>query len=86
MLRVFVPTLRVFRITYHENEVQFPRDSHALGIHFAIDSTNTSIMRVRWVSFHFWRQIPQKEQEDLIPCGRCFVKFILDNAAQRVRA
>lgn len=32
------------------------------------------------------RMVYQEEQQDLIPCGRCFAKFILDNAAERVTA
>ena len=46
----------------------------------AIDSTNTRMMNVRWRFFHFWNQIPLEEQQELIPCGRSFAKFILDNA------
>ena len=46
----------------------------------AIDSTNTRMMNVRWRFCHFWNQIPPEEQQELIPCGRCFAKFILDNA------
>ena len=46
----------------------------------AIDSTNTRMMNVRWRFYHFWNQIPPEEQQELIPCGRCFAKFILDIA------
>ena len=46
----------------------------------AIDSTNTRMMNVRWRFYHFWNQIPPEEQQELIPCGRCFAKFIFDNA------
>ena len=46
----------------------------------AIDSTNTRMMNVRWRFYQFWNQIPPEEQQELIPCGRCFAKFILDNA------
>lgn len=45
----------------------------------SIDHANTQMMDVRWRMFHFWRQIPQSEQQNLIPCGQCFTKFILDN-------
>ena len=27
--------------------------------------------------FHFWKQIPHAEQEDIPPCRFCFAKFIL---------
>ena len=52
----------------------------------AIDTTNTAMMRARWVHFHFWKQIPQGEQQELIPCGRCFAKFILENVGQILSA
>ena len=45
----------------------------------AIDSLNTRMMNVRWRFYHFWNQIPQVKQQELIPCGRCFAKFILNN-------
>ena len=46
----------------------------------AIDSTNSRMMNVRWRFYHFWNQKQPEEQQELIPCGRCFAKFILDNA------
>ncbi|KAL9978525.1 hypothetical protein ACROYT_G016051 [Oculina patagonica] len=45
----------------------------------SIDRANTQMMDVRWRMFHFWRQLPQSEQQNLIPCGHCFAKFILEN-------
>ena len=42
-----------------------------------IDRANTEMMNVRWHFFHFWRQIPPAEQQQLIPCGPCFATFIL---------
>ena len=51
----------------------------------AIDTTNTTMMRVGWVHFYFWKQIAQGEQQELIPCSCCFAKFILENTAQIVR-
>ena len=45
----------------------------------SIDCANTHMMDVRWRMFHFWRQIPQAEQQNLIPCAHCFAKFILEN-------
>ena len=44
----------------------------------SIDRANTHMMDVRWRMFHFWRQIPQAEQQNLISCGHCFAKFILE--------
>ena len=44
-----------------------------------IDRANTEMMNVRWRFFHFWRQIPPAEQQQLIPCGPCFATFILAN-------
>ena len=52
----------------------------------AIDSLNTCMMNVRWRSYHFWNHIPQEKQQELIPCGRCFAKFILNNASDRATA
>ena len=49
----------------------------------AIDSLNTRMMNVRWRFYHFWNQIPQEEQQELIPCGRCFAKFIMNNTSYR---
>ena len=43
---------------------------------------NTEMMNVRWRFFHFWRQIPPAEQLQLIPCGHCFSKLILDNITE----
>lgn len=40
---------------------------------------NTEMMNVRWRFFRFWRQIPPAAQLQLIPCGHCFSKLILDN-------
>ncbi|KAK2561964.1 hypothetical protein P5673_015391, partial [Acropora cervicornis] len=34
----------------------------------SIDHTNTELMNVRWRFFHFWRQIPVDEQQELVPC------------------
>ena len=51
-----------------------------------IDNTNTQMMNVRWRFFHFWRQIPVEEQQELLPCGHCFAKFILENRARCVTA
>ena len=45
----------------------------------SIDRANTQMMDVHWRMFHFWHQIPQAEQQNLISCGHCFAKFILDN-------
>ena len=42
-----------------------------------IDCANTQMMEVRWRLFHFWRQIPQSEQENSVPCASCFARFIL---------
>ena len=44
----------------------------------SIDRANPNMMDVRWRMFHFWHQIPQAEQPNLISCGHCFAKFILD--------
>ena len=44
-----------------------------------LDSANTEMMTCRWVFFHFWKQIPQSEQQRLPPCGVCFAKFVLSN-------
>ena len=44
-----------------------------------IDRENIEMMNVRWRFFHFWRQIPPVEQQQLIPCGPCFTTFILAN-------
>ena len=52
----------------------------------AIDSLNNRMMNVRWIFYHFWNQIPQEEQQELIPCGRGFAKFIVNNASDRATA
>ena len=49
----------------------------------AIDNFNTCMKNVRWRFCHFWNQIPQEKQQELIPCGRCFAMFILNNASNR---
>ena len=43
-----------------------------------VDRANTEMMDVRWRFFHFWKQIPANEQQNLTPCGRCFAKLILE--------
>ena len=43
----------------------------------SIDRVNTEMMNCRWVFFHFWNQIPQAEQQRILPCSFCFAKFIL---------
>ena len=40
----------------------------------AIDSLNSCLINVRWRFYHFWNQIPQEKQQELIPWGRCFAK------------
>ena len=50
----------------------------------SIDHTNTQMMNARWRFFHFWRQIPVEEQQELVPCGHCFARFILENTANGV--
>ena len=44
-----------------------------------IDRANSQMMDVRWRFFHFWKQIPPSEQEQIPACGRCFAKFILES-------
>ena len=44
-----------------------------------IDQANSEMMRVRWKFFHFWKQIPPKDQISLAPCSRCLAQLILDN-------
>ena len=44
----------------------------------SIDQTNTQMMSVCWQFFHFWKQIPEKDQVCLAPCLRCFAKLITD--------
>ena len=44
-----------------------------------IDLANTEMMNVRWRFFHFWKQIPPTEQQNLTPCGHCFAKLILEH-------
>lgn len=46
----------------------------------SIDHANTYMMDVHWHMFHFWHHIPQAEQQNLISCGYCFAKFILDKS------
>ena len=41
----------------------------------AIDSLNSCMMNVRWRFYHFWNQIPQEKQQELILWARCFVKW-----------
>ena len=45
----------------------------------SVDRTNTEMMDVRWRFFHFWKKIPQEQQRQFSPCGRCFARFILTN-------
>ena len=52
----------------------------------SMDNTNTQMMNVRWKFFHFWSQIPAEEQHELVPCGHCFAKFILDHARNQSTA
>lgn len=42
-----------------------------------IDRFNTEMMDVRWQYFELWKQIPQNEQKEVKPCGKCFATFIL---------
>jgi hypothetical protein len=44
----------------------------------SLDQCNTQMMEVRWVFFHFWRQIPEESQVELLPCPKCFAKLIID--------
>ena len=50
----------------------------------SIDHTNTETMNVRWRFFHFWRQIAVEKQQQLVPCGHCFSRFLLENTADGV--
>ena len=43
-----------------------------------IDRVNTEMMEARWRYFHFWKLIPFAEQQNLVPCGKCFSQFILE--------
>jgi len=45
----------------------------------SIDFANTEMMNMRWRFFHFRKQIPPTEQQNLTPCGHCFVKLILEH-------
>ncbi|KAK3707520.1 hypothetical protein QZH41_006507 [Actinostola sp. cb2023] len=47
-----------------------------------IDRINTNMMRVRWHYFEFWRQIPEEEQIQIKPCGRCFAELVLSHKTQ----
>lgn len=44
-----------------------------------VDQANTEMSNVRWKFIRFWRQIPPSEQLNLVPCGHCFSRLVLDN-------
>ena len=44
----------------------------------SLDQSNTQMMQVRWVFFHFWQQISQDAQVNLSPCPKCFSRLIID--------
>ena len=44
----------------------------------SVDQANTQMMQVRWRFFNFWRQIPEQNQKRLLPCAKCFARFIMD--------
>ena len=46
----------------------------------SLDQCNTQMMDVRWVFFHFWRQIPKEGQVELPACPKCFAKLIIDHS------
>lgn len=50
----------------------------------SIDNTNTQIMNVRWCVLNLWCQILVGNKQELVPCGHCFAKFILETTGDGV--
>ncbi len=48
-----------------------------IGKYNAIDERENEMMAARWKVFTFSHQIPQEQQKDLSPCGKCFSKLVL---------
>ena len=51
----------------------------------AIDSLNSCMMNVRWRFYHFWNQIPQEKQQELISRGRCWLCQVQATEPLRLR-
>lgn len=47
-----------------------------------VDHVNTNMMKVRWCHFEFNRPIPEGEQEEIVPCGRCFAELVLSHKTE----
>ncbi len=45
----------------------------------SICTVNTDMMKSRWRCFQFSWQVPQEDQIEVKPCGRCFAELILSN-------
>ena len=43
-----------------------------------LDDRETEMMAVRWRVFGLHPQIPESEQRNITPCGRCFAELILE--------
>ena len=47
-----------------------------VGRYQTTDEMETEMMSVRWKVFDFKHQIPENEQKDVPPCGKCFSKLV----------
>ena len=50
----------------------------------SINHTNIQMMNVRWCFLNLWCQIPVGNKQELVPCGHCFAKFILETTGDGV--
>ena len=73
--------------THHAQDILFDKDtpifctseSEIVSLRGGVlDDRETEIMAVRWRVFGLHHQIPESEQRNIPPCGRCFAKLILE--------
>ena len=48
-----------------------------VGRYQTTDDRETEMMPVHWKYFGFKKQIPEAEEKDIQPCGKCFAKLAL---------
>lgn len=72
--------------TYYSRDLAFDRDTpiFCTGKNSfiyvkggTVDQRETDMMSVRWRTFHFNHQIPERDHKELKPCPRCFSRLIL---------
>ena len=66
--------------TYHDHDVPIFATGKSrityVGRYQSTDERETEMMSVRWKVYELFQQIPEHEQKNIPPCGKCFAQLV----------